>query len=77
MYQMLFGIKVLLALAIFFLASVLVGRSALGARFRERAKLWVTVNLLLGVLVVCIAGRMRAMHTGPNVEQAKTVAGKT
>jgi uncharacterized membrane protein len=66
LYQALFGVKFLLALAVFFIASALVGRSAALARFREQARFWVTVNLLLGILVVCIAGQMRMMHAGPN-----------
>jgi putative copper export protein len=66
LYQILFGVKFLLALAVFFIASATSGRSAALARFREQAKFWVTVNLLLGVLIVCIAGQMRAMHAGPN-----------
>jgi uncharacterized membrane protein len=65
-YQILFAVKFLLALAVFFIASATSGRSAALARFREQAKFWVTVNLVLGVLIVCIAGQMRAMHAGPN-----------
>jgi uncharacterized membrane protein len=66
LYQILFGVKFLLALPVFFIASALSGRSAALARFREQAKLWLTVNLLLGILIVCIAGQMRMMHAGPN-----------
>jgi uncharacterized membrane protein len=75
MYQILFGVKVVLALAVFFIASAVTGRSAAFARFREKAKFWITMNLLLGVIILCISGQMRMMHIGPNVE-TPVVAGE-
>jgi uncharacterized membrane protein len=68
LYQILFGVKFVLALAVFFIASAVTGRSEVFARFRENAKFWITVNLLLGVLIVCISGQLRMMHIGPNAE---------
>ncbi len=65
LYHVLLGVKLLLALAIFFLASALVGRTPALARFRQDARFWVAVNLTLGILLVCVAGQMRMMHTGP------------
>jgi uncharacterized membrane protein len=59
LYHGLFGVKFLLALAIFFLASALTGRAAALARFRQNAKLWLSVNLTLAVIVVCISGVLR------------------
>ena len=59
LYHPLFGIKVLLALAVFFLASVLTGRGARTQRFRDNRRLWLTVNLVLAVLIVCISGVLR------------------
>jgi uncharacterized membrane protein len=65
-YQMLFGVKFLLALAIFFIASALTGRSTALVRFRENAKFWITSNLVLAVLLVAVSSQMRMMHMGPN-----------
>jgi uncharacterized membrane protein len=65
LYHVLLVIKLLLALGIFFLASVLTGRSPAMARFRENAKFWVTVNLALGILLVGVSSQMRMMHVGP------------
>jgi uncharacterized membrane protein len=76
LYQMLFGIKVVLALALFFLASAITGRSAALAKFRENLKLWITVNLLLGVLIICISGQLRMMHSGPTVSKEPIVTKK-
>ena len=50
-YHMLFGIKFLLALAVFFILSALAGRSAALEYFRKNAKTWVMVSVLLGLVV--------------------------
>ncbi len=76
LYHILFGIKVVLALVVFFLASAITSRSDALAKFRENLKLWMTVNLLLGILIVCIAGQMRMMHAGPTVSKEPIVTDK-
>jgi putative copper export protein len=65
-YQMLFGIKFLLALAIFALAEILVGRSAGTQKIRDNARVWVNLNLALAVAVVIISGTLRLTHVGPS-----------
>ena len=67
LYNALFGIKFLLAMGIFFLASALAGRSAAFDKIRANAKLWMSVNVLLIVIVVCLSGVMRWMHMHPAV----------
>ncbi|MEX2559472.1 MAG: hypothetical protein WD403_06130 [Pirellulales bacterium] len=61
LYHGLFGVKFLLALAIFFIASALVGRSPALDRFRQNARFWMTANLVMAVIVVCISGVLRAV----------------
>jgi len=61
LYHALFGIKFLLAFAIFFLASVLNGRGALAQKLRANARCWLTVNMTLAILVVCISGVLRGL----------------
>lgn len=63
LYHALFGTKVLLALVIFFLASALTGRSEALAKIRQNAKFWLTVNVVLTILVVCISGVLRFIPT--------------
>ena len=70
LYHMLFGIKVLLALVIFFVASALTGRAAGLARFRQNAKLWLSINVLLAVIVVCISGVLRFIPIKPTSPSA-------
>lgn len=62
LYHAWFGVKFLLALGIFFLASALVGRSEAYAAIRRQAAKWLGVNLLLAVLVVCISGVLRQIE---------------
>lgn len=61
-YHMVFGTKFLLALGIFFLASMLMGRSNAAQKFQQNAKKWLTVNAVLAVIVVCLSGVLRSMH---------------
>jgi len=58
-YNMLGGIKFILALPIFYFASVLSGRSATAQKFQGNAKFWLNVNLVLALTMVLIGGLMR------------------
>jgi uncharacterized membrane protein len=64
-YQMLFGIKFVLALGIFALSSILVGRSAGTQKIRDNPRPWLNLNLALALAVVMISGAMRLTHVGP------------
>lgn len=64
-YQMLFGVKFLLALQVFAVASIFSGRSALAQRLRQNPRPWLNLNVTLAVLVVLISGVMRTMNHGP------------
>jgi len=59
LYHMMFGLKFLLALVVLYIASLLAGRSALAERARENARTWLTLNLVLATLVVCLGGVLR------------------
>ena len=61
LYHALFGLKVLAAFAVFFLASALAGRSAALQSFRTNASLWSKVNAGLVLLVVLISGVLRSL----------------
>jgi putative copper export protein len=74
-YHMLFGIKFLLALGVFFIASLLAGRSAAAIRARQNAKMWLNLNLTLAVLVVLISGYLRSLpHTPKDAAEAPRAA---
>ncbi len=51
--------KILLALFVFFVVSVLAGRSGLAVRFRQREARWYDLALLAMLLIVLMAGYMK------------------
>ena len=61
-YHPLLGIKVLVALGAFFLASALAGRSEAFQSIRRRGALYLGVAVLLGVLVILISGYLRVLR---------------
>jgi len=60
-YHMLFGVKFLLALAVFMLASMLAGRKSISQKLQQNANLWLGVTIALGVVIVMIGGYMKLM----------------
>jgi putative copper export protein len=64
-YQAIFGIKFLLALAVFALAAILAGRSPAADRLRQNMKAWLSVCLAVGILIVVLAGVLRSLPHVP------------
>jgi len=60
-YHMVMGIKILLAMAVFFIGSALAGRSAAFEKMRANAGFWQIVNITLGVAIIILAGIAHAM----------------
>ncbi len=60
-YQMLFGINMLAALGMFFLASALAGRAAVFAPIRKNARVAITLLLLLSFLAIICATLMHML----------------
>lgn len=73
-YHALFGIKFLLALGVFFIASSLSGRSDKTAKFRENPRFWLNLNLTLALAIVLISGVLRATHTAPSVPSMSAIS---
>ncbi|MFM7159352.1 MAG: hypothetical protein ACKO3P_03160, partial [Planctomycetaceae bacterium] len=59
LYHQLVGFKILIALAIFFISSALVGRSPGLQRFRDNGRYWLGVNLVLALVIVAISGFLK------------------
>lgn len=59
LWHALIGVKILLALFLFFIASVLVGRSKGLEKIREQRKTWMAVIVAVAALVVMISGVLR------------------
>ena len=60
-YNLLLGIKMLLAFAIFFFAALLSGRSERAVQFREQEKKWLNVLVAMVVALVLIAGYLNVI----------------
>ncbi|HUG91655.1 MAG TPA: hypothetical protein VML55_12515 [Planctomycetaceae bacterium] len=61
LYHGLMGVKIILSVAVFFLAEALVGRSAALEGFRRDRRKWLGVTVLLAALVVAIAGALKVL----------------
>jgi hypothetical protein len=70
LYNALAGTKFLLALPIFFFASMLVGRSETAAKFQKEAGKWLTINLILAVIIVLMGGVLRFVERKPKEKPA-------
>lgn len=60
-YHLYFGIKLVIALIMFFLSSALAGRSSALKFIRDKSGFWLTVLILLGLFIIVISGTMRFM----------------
>jgi uncharacterized membrane protein len=59
-YHMIAGIKMLLGVALFFLAALLAGRTVAAQSLRRRMRFWLTMCLILGILTVALGSVLRA-----------------
>ena len=73
-YHMIAGIKMLIGLAVFFLAALLAGRSAAAQTLRQKMRFWLTTCLILGVLTVVLGSVLR---TYPRIPKVDAPAGPT
>lgn len=64
-YHMLFGIKFLLALAIFAIAAILAGRTPAANRMRLAMRGWLSLCIVLGLAILVIAAVMRSVPHVP------------
>ncbi|WP_240928018.1 hypothetical protein [Thalassoroseus pseudoceratinae] len=59
LYHGLMGGKMILAFVVFFLVSALTGKSAGLQKIRDNSRLWTTVTVVLGTIIVLIAGFLK------------------
>jgi uncharacterized membrane protein len=64
-YMPLFVVKFLMALIIFMVASLLVGKTPAADRVRRNARRWMNLNIVLAVAVVCLSGVLRTAERVP------------
>ncbi|MFO0915990.1 MAG: hypothetical protein U0795_23735 [Pirellulales bacterium] len=73
-YHALGLVKLLLALGLFFIAGKLVGSSQGAQKFQQEASKWLGIAALLGVILVGLAGVMRAAPRSPKNVQSPAPA---
>ena len=69
-YHPVFGVKFLLALGVFFISSALAGRSGLAQRLREKEGMWLTLNMVMAIAVVCLAGMLKLAERAPKSSES-------
>jgi len=72
-YHMVFGIKFLLVFVVFFLTAALSGKSGLAEKLRKNEARWLTINLVLAVIVVCLASFMKTTERTPKLSETSDV----
>ena len=72
-YHALIGIKILLAMGVFFLAAALVGRSEKLAAIRAKRAKWLKVLVLLAATIVAISGFVKVRPTPTNANTATEI----
>ena len=70
----LLGLKLFLAIAIFYIASLLAGRSEGAKKFQQAQRKWLHISIRLAILLVCIAGAMRLADREPKEDDDSTTA---
>ena len=68
-YHALFGTKFLLAMVVFYISSLIVGRSEAAQRARQNEIMWLNVNFFLMIAIICLAGILRLAHNAPSVKE--------
>jgi uncharacterized membrane protein len=58
-YHMVLGIKMLVGIALMFVAALIAGRSPLAQKLRQRWMVWLNVCLLLGIITVALGSVLR------------------
>ena len=74
LYHPLVGTKILLALAVFFLASALVGNKPGTQKFRDQSKKWTAIMLLLAAVIVGISGFVKVRPYSAAAQESSEVA---
>jgi len=73
-YQAIFGIKFLLALVVFFVATVIVGKSPAFRRARENMHGWLSGLIVLTVLIVLLSGILNQLRNTGRTPAAPATA---
>ncbi|NOT02497.1 MAG: hypothetical protein HOP29_17970 [Phycisphaerales bacterium] len=74
-YHPMFGLKLLLALTVFYFAIALTSTSPGFARLRANGRKWLTVQITLAIIIILISGVMKTVHQSAMLSAATGAAG--
>ena len=74
LYHGLLLVKILLALVVFFLMSVITGRSSLAQKLQKNMAKWTAISVLIAIVIVCIAGIMKSLPRTEVVPEKSAVS---
>jgi len=63
LYHAVLGTKIILAFVVFFLASILVGRTSLAQKFQAKSSTWLLVTIGLGIVIFAMGAFLRFIPT--------------
>ncbi len=65
LYHAVFGVKVLLALVLFFIATAVTGRNPAFAAVRAKGPMWMAVNIVLAAVIVLLSNILKDIPSSP------------
>ena len=68
-YHALFGVKLIGALIVFFLAIALAGSSPGFSKFREQRGKWLSVQIVLAAVIILLSGLLKSVHQAALIAQ--------
>lgn len=71
-YHALMGVKMLLGLAVMFIAELLVGRTKLAEKLRQQLPRFLAINLTLALVIILISGFLKVRGTVPPKKPVET-----
>ncbi|MBT4693996.1 MAG: hypothetical protein HOB73_11690 [Planctomycetaceae bacterium] len=74
MYHGLLALKLVLACSIFYISSMLAGKSDAALKFQEKEAFWGKINMYAAIIVVLLAGGMRVVPRAAAEETAMVVS---
>ena len=74
MYHGLLALKLVLACSIFYISSMLAGKSDAALKFQEKEAFWGKLNMYAAIIVVLLAGGMKMVPRAPAEESATIVS---
>lgn len=69
-YNALLGVKIVLALIVFFLAAAVSGRSALAERMQQKLSLWLVITLAVLLVTLSVGAYMKSVPRVPKQREA-------